>query len=82
MKQKYEWAVEVTIEYLDGHGGLSDEPQPPPEIRQTSELDARARHRVIQGSIARPERNHPKYQRVAGSRLLRRPVGEWETVEA
>lgn len=81
MEQQYEWAVEVTTEYLDRDGAVE---QAHVEARMvTTEEDARARHKAIQDTMARYGRTgHSRYQRLAGSKLLRRPVGDWETVQA
>ena len=53
--QQYQWAVKVTMQYLDGHGGVD------PAIRECgSEREARARHEAIQDTLARPGRSHSK----------------------
>lgn len=79
MEQKYEWAVEVTTEYLDDEGAVE---QAHVEVREaTTEREARARHDAIRDTVANyARRGHPRHQRLTGSKLLRRPVGEWETV--
>jgi len=75
---QYQWAVKITMEYLDGTGAVE---QTHVEIREVRhEMEARARHDAIQDTLARTDRVTPKYQRLAASELLRRPVGEWETV--
>jgi hypothetical protein len=67
------------MEYLNGNGDVEDTVS---DIREcTSERDARDRHQAIQNTLARPNRTHPKYQRIAASALVRQPLGEWETVE-
>ena len=81
MEQQYEWAVEVTMEYLDGEGAVEEVLV---EVRQAiTEREARARHDAIKDTIANySRRSHPRYQRLIGSKLVKRPVGAWETVEA
>lgn len=78
--QQYLWAIRVTMEFLDGDGGVEDKEI---KVREcSSEKEARARHQAIVDTVARTKEsgNHPKYQRLGGSELLRRPVGDWETV--
>jgi len=78
MEQTYSWAYRVTLELLDGNGVVDGT-----EVRiqvAHSEQEARARHEAILDTVARPDYTGSKYQRLAGSELLRRPVVEWETV--
>jgi hypothetical protein len=77
--QQYQWAIRVTMEDLDGNGGV--EKSYSEERRCATEAEARARHEAIQDSLARVARKHAKYHRIAGSAVIRRPVGEWETVQ-
>jgi hypothetical protein len=76
---KYEWAVLVTMDLLDGKGNVESTES---NIRPAdSESQARTRHEAIQDAIAHAAtRTHPKYQRLASSELIRRYVSEWETV--
>lgn len=77
----YQWAVEVTTEYLDGEGGVE---QALVEIRPAdSERQARARYEAAADTVAwrlaHPQ-GGPRYQRIGGARLLKRPVGDWTPV--
>jgi hypothetical protein len=79
---KYQWAIKVTTEYLNpGAGGVESTAT---EIRPAgTEQEARRRHEAILDTLTSLARGgqHPKYQRLGGSELIRRPLGEWETVE-
>jgi len=77
--QKYQWAIKITLEWMDGNGGVEDTTV---ETREcSSEKEAHTRHETLKAALADHDRRRPKYQRVGGSELLRRPVGDWETVE-
>jgi hypothetical protein len=75
--QKYQWAIRVTTEYWkDGSDWV-----PLVDIRECrDEAEARPRYDAIADMLANPRAVAAKTQRIVAVELIKRPVGEWETI--
>jgi hypothetical protein len=73
---KYLYGVKFTTEFLNEDGSVAETTT---EIKERhSEGEARA---VIQETLRRLGKAHPRSHRVVDARLVRRPVGAWEEVK-
>lgn len=75
-----QWAVKVTTEHLDTEGAVTDTTSEIWLGVATSEEQAHARHAALVSMMASYVDHHPKRRRFTGAEIVRRPVGEWETV--
>lgn len=79
---QYEWAVEVTTQYLNDEGEPDGEPEVKVHREASGEYAARARLASVQRTIERGERgHHPRWGKVVGTRLLQRTVAPWVEVK-
>jgi hypothetical protein len=78
---QYQWAIRVTTEYLDSNGKVFEAVTKIQEAH--TEKEARARQDALIDTIASRKAGRtggPKCVQTAASELVRRPIGDWETV--